>query len=238
MTILTFKELGLLDGTREFLGVGAGNEPTLFYLTRFAHRVLATDLYLSEGWDESASSSMLTNPGFHWPFAMNPNRLTVEHMNALGLRLEDESVDAIFSSSSIEHFGQRGDVARALDEAFRVLSPGGVLSVSSEFRLRGERPGVPGALMFDEDDIDRLFLGSRDWSLIEPFDPRVSGATMATVTDFERVANDQLSQVARYGGHWTHHIEFAHYPHIVLSFPKHTFTSFHLALRKAGKPPH
>ena len=237
MTILTFKECGLLDGTREFLGIGAGNEPTIFYLTRFAHRVLATDLYLSEGWDESANSSMLTNPEFHWPFTMNSNRLTVEHMDALALRLEDESVDAIFSSSSVEHFGQRSDVARALDQAFRVLRPGGVLSVSSEFRLRGERPGVPGVLMFDEDDIDKLFLGTRDWSLIEPFDPNASVATMATVADFNRVVNDQGSQVARYGGLWTHHVEFAQYPHIVLSFPRHTFTSFHLALRKAGELP-
>jgi ubiquinone/menaquinone biosynthesis C-methylase UbiE len=180
---------------------------------------------------------MLTQPERHWPFAWNPRRLTVEHMNALDLRLEDESVDAVFSSSSVEHFGQREDVARSLDEAFRVLKPGGVLSVSSEFRLRGDRPGVPGVLMFDMDDIDGVFLGSRDWTLIEPFDLTVSAATMATAAEFKKVANDQGSQIARVGGLWTHHIEYAQYPHIVLSLQKRTFTSFHLALRKAGELP-
>jgi FkbM family methyltransferase len=232
MAILTFMECGLLDGSRSFLGIGAGNEPTIFYLTRFARQVMATDLYLGDEWDESAHSSMLTNPERHWPFAWNPRRLTVAHMNALDLRVETESVDAIFSSSSVEHFGQRSDVARSLDEAFRVLKPGGVLSVSTEFRLRGERPGIPGVLMFDQDDIETVFLGSRDWGLIEPFDPTVSAATMATEADFKKVVADQEIQVARFGGHWTHHLEFE-YPHIVLSLPKRTFTSFHLALRKA-----
>ena len=63
MAIMAFDAGGLLDGTRHFLGVGAGNEPTIFHLTRHAASVLATDLYLNEGWEESANSSMLTDPG-------------------------------------------------------------------------------------------------------------------------------------------------------------------------------
>ncbi|MFM8862532.1 MAG: methyltransferase domain-containing protein, partial [Acidimicrobiia bacterium] len=234
MAVLTFGEARLLDGSGRFLGVGAGNEPTLFHLTRHARHVLATDLYLSEGWEESANSSMLTDPGRHWPFPWEPDRLEVRHMNALHLDLPDASFDGVFSSSSIEHFGERSDVRRALDEIFRVLRPGGVLSLSTEFRISGPPPGVPGVLMFGAEEIEDLFVGGRDWSLLEPFDPTVSAATMATESSFAEVAAAQQAQVDRVGGLWTHLIEHDRYPHIVLDLAGRVFTSFHLALRKHG----
>jgi FkbM family methyltransferase len=232
MAVLSFREAGLLDGNHRFLGIGAGNEPTSFYLTRFAEEVIATDLYLADGWEESADSSMLVNPGGHWPFLWDPTRLRVEDMNALALDLPDESVSGVFSSSSIEHFGDRNDVAKSLDEAWRVLRPGGILSISTEFRLEGERPGIPGALLFDQEDVRTIFLGERKWSFVEPFDDSVSPATWGSLSPFLDVAEDQNRQVARLGGLWTHHVTYARYPHILLEHQGRTFTSFHLALRK------
>ena len=232
MAVLTFDTCGLLDGTSRILGIGAGNEPTVFHLTRHVAEVVATDLYLAEGWEESANATMLTDPGSHWPMDWVPERLRVAHMDALALDLPDASVDGVFSSSSIEHFGDRDDVARALDEVFRVLRPGGVLSVATEFRLRGDPPGIVGALLFDQHDVEELFLGSRRWSLLEPFDPTTSPATLATAASFAAVNADQQSQIERLGGLWTHHVTYRRYPHIVLETPDHTFTSFHLALRK------
>ena len=234
MAIRAFELGGLLDGTGTFLGIGAGNEPTIFHLTRSAKAVLATDLYDVPGWEESANVSMLTDPGFHWPFEWDPSKLRVRNMDALALDLPDESISGVFSSSSVEHFGDREAVRRSIDEAHRVLEPGGILSVSSEFRISGERPGIPGALLFDEDDIEDIFIGDRDWSLLEPFDPNVSDATIATQQDFETAAADQNSSVDRLGGLWTHHVEYAVYPHLVLRHLGRRFTSFHLALRKAG----
>jgi SAM-dependent methyltransferase len=237
MAVLTFKDCGLLDGTRRFLGIGAGNEPTLFHLTRHAADVLATDLYLADGWSESSNGTMLTDPGNHWPLPWVKDRLRVEHMDALHLTLPNASVAGVFSSSSIEHFGERLAVCRALDECYRVLEPGGVLSLSTEFRLRGDRPGIPGALLFDTDDIEELFVGDRGWELVEPFETAISPATLATASSYTVVAADQQAQVARLGGLWTHHITYRGYPHIVLSTPTHTFTSFHLALRKIPRSP-
>jgi glycosyltransferase involved in cell wall biosynthesis/SAM-dependent methyltransferase len=232
MAIRAFDKGGLLDGTRTFLGVGAGNEPTIFHLTRFAKHVLATDLYDVPGWEESANVSMLTDPGSHWPFEWNPATLTVRNMDALSLELADESVSGVFSSSSVEHFGDRDAVRRSIDEAYRVLEPGGILSVSSEFRISGAGPGIPGALLFDEGDIADIFVGGRDWSLMEPFDPIISQATIATQQDFETVVADQDTSVDQVGGLWTHHVQYAVYPHLVLRHLGRRFTSFHLALRK------
>lgn len=232
MAVLTFRDTGLLGDWARILGIGAGNEPTVFHLTQHAQHVLATDLYLAEGWEESADSTMLTDPGRHWPFPWDPTRLEVRHMDALLLDLPDGSFDGVFSSSSIEHFGDRDDVRRSLDEIFRVLRPGGVLSISTEYRIAGGPPGIPGTLLFDADEVTDLFVGGRAWSLVEPFDPSVSAATLATAAPFTTVALDQQAQVARLGGLWTHHIRYDRYPHIVLDHQGRRFTSFHLALRK------
>src|SRR3546814_19579580 len=94
---------------------------------------------------------MLTEPGSAWEGEWNPRRLVVQHMDALDLRYEDDSFDAIFSSSSIEHFGTHADVARSIRQAHRVLKPGGVLSLSTELRIAGPVPGPPAILQFDCD---------------------------------------------------------------------------------------
>lgn len=232
MAVLTFQEAGLLDGQHQFLGVGAVNEPTLFYLTRYAQQVLATDLYSQAGWESSANTSMMTHPEWHWPFYWRPDRLQVQDMNALQLEIEDRSFDAIFSSSSIEHFGTHRDVAQSLDEMYRVLKPGGILSLSTEFRIDGPAPGLPGVLMFTESDINELFIGDRAWQLIEPFDGTLSAQTARTETDHAAAVKEQDLTVNRLGGLWCHHMRYQSYPHILLRIQEHRLTSMHIALRK------
>ena len=233
MALRAFGDHGLLDGTRSFLGVGAGNEPTSFLLTRHADRVVASDLYLGTEWRDTADASMISNPGWHWPFDWQPRRLEVQHMDARDLRFRDASFDGIYSSSSIEHFGDRSAIVRSLDEMHRVLVPGGILSISSEYRITGPEAGrIPGAWLFDEQDVDELFVGERSWHLIDDFDRRVSPSTLETVIDLDGAVEDQQSQVAALGGYWTHLLEYRTYPHIVLASSPYTFTSFHLALRK------
>jgi SAM-dependent methyltransferase len=233
MALRAFAACDLLDGTGEFLGVAAGNEPLLFHLTRVARRVFSTDLYLAEGdWEVFGHRSMLTDPHEHWPFAWNPRRLVVQHMDALDLQYEDDSFDGVFSSSSIEHFGGHAEVERSMDEMFRVLRPGGVCAVSTEFRLAGPSPGIPGCLLFDRDEVGSVLIGDRAWSLISPLDLSVSEATMASKVDVVDVVAQQLAQCDRDGGWFTHKLDYAHFPHVVMGMSEFAFTSMQLALRK------
>ncbi len=59
---------GVLHREAEVIGIGAGNEPTLFWLTRHVRRVFATDLYLTPGvWGDFANPAMLGAPANSGP---------------------------------------------------------------------------------------------------------------------------------------------------------------------------
>lgn len=234
MAIRALREGLPADRPARVLGVGAGNEPTLFWLTQHA-TVHATDLYLDpSGWTESANASMLTEPGGHWPGPWSRQRLVVQHMDARDLHYEDESFDAVFSSSSLEHFGTDVEIGRALDEMCRVLRPGGICSLSTELRFAGDRTGLPDIRIFSEAELlDLVLEAARPWALTSTFDGRVSAATRRAAVPFEEAAADVRAHVARYGTVRFHALEFSTYPHVALSVDELVWTSVHLALVKA-----
>lgn len=231
--VLSLREKNLLNPTAEVLGVGAGNEPTIFYLTRHVRRVFATDLYLASGaWRESANESMLLDPGHHWPASWNPRRLVVQHMDARDLRYEDASFDAIFSSSSIEHFGTPDDVRRSMREMFRVLKPGGRLSLSTEFRLDGPPSGIPSVLLFSRREIEDVLIDDLAWDLASPLDTGVSAATLAHETPFSEVLRDLRKHRRKHPTIALHALEWSRYPNVVLREKDRAWTSVHLVLDK------
>jgi ubiquinone/menaquinone biosynthesis C-methylase UbiE len=233
MAARTLRDFGLLHGRAEILGIGAGNEPTIFWLTNHIGRVFATDLYLDSGvWKEFANDGMLVNPGRYWPADWNPRRLVAQHMDARHLNYEDASFDAIFSSSSIEHLGTIDDVHRAMDEAHRVLKPGGLLSLTTEFRIKGNRPGLTGCLMFDADDIDEHLIGPRGWDPVDQLDTTVTTATLQGQRAQEDIVADFRVLFERHGELVPHELEFSAYPNVAVRFDDHVLTSVHLALRK------
>lgn len=232
MAVRTLADCGILRPEAEVLGIGAGNEPTVFYLTKFVRRVFATDLYLGHKWQESASPGMMVHPERYWPAKWNARRLVVQHMNALDLKYEDGCFDGIFSSSSIEHFGTPADVRRSLSEMARVLKPNGVLSLSTEFRLQGNGLGLPGVLMFDEGQILDWMVRDNGWVLVSPPQFDVSNATRATEISFASAIRDYKSHVASHGEMIFHDLTWSRYPHIVLRQGEYLWTSVHVALRK------
>jgi SAM-dependent methyltransferase len=239
MTIRTFEDHGLLDGRRDFLGVASGTEALNFCLTRHGRRVVATDLHLDPGdWGVTATSVMLRDPGAYWASDWNPRRLVIQHMNALELQYEDETFDGIFSSSSIEHFGDYHAIHRTMDEMFRVLRPGGIAALSTEFRLRGPSPGIPGTLMFDREQLLEHVVGTRPWSLLSPLDDTVSDETMRSALDVVPLVDLQVAFVAEHPDGYAIRPEYPKYPVVALESPSgHISTSVHLALRKKPRNP-
>lgn len=233
IAVAALRAHGHLHRGADILGVGAGNEPTLYWLTRHVHRVFATDLYLGEEWDESAAPEMFTDPGRFWPAPWDPQRLVVQHMDGRQLQHPDGAFDAVFSSSSIEHFGDLEDVGLAIDEAYRVLRPGGLLSLSTELRLAGEGPGLPGVLLFTPEQLDEIVVRRRPWEGASPR-ARPSAATLAGAHPFAEAAADVRAHVAEHGAILFHRLQWTTYPHLVLQEGEHVWTSVHLALRKPG----
>jgi SAM-dependent methyltransferase len=248
MSARALREFGALREDAEILGVGAGSEATIFWLTRHVKRVFATDLYLTEdAWSEMDSGAgMLHAPEGETTLDWNQQRLVVQHMNALELRYEDNSFDGIFSSGSIEHFGGLDEIHRSVEEMYRVVRPGGVVALATEFRLAGPPPGLPGTALFDEPELRQVLLEGLNWELPSPLDFSISDETMAAPVDFDSLVEvsmakpslwmkvkDALGREVKLEATAIRHLPTP-YPHIVLRKDDYLWTSVHVTLIKPG----
>ena len=246
MSARALRDFGALHEGAEILGVGAGSEATIFWLTRHVKRVFATDLYLTEdSWSElDSGAGMLHAPEGETTLDWNPRRLVVQHMNALELRYEDDSFDGIFSSGSIEHFGALDDIHKSVEEMYRVVRPGGVVALATEFRLAGPPPGLPGTALFDQDELRRVLLEGLDWELPSQLDFSISEETTAAPVDFDSLVElslaeptlwmklkDALGREVKLEATAIRHLPTP-YPHIVLRKGEHLWTSVFVTLIK------
>jgi SAM-dependent methyltransferase len=248
MSARALRDFGALHEDAEILGVGAGSEATIFWLTRHVKRVFATDLYLTEdSWSElDSGAGMLHAPEGETTLDWNPRRLVVQHMNALELRYEDDSFDGIFSSGSIEHFGALDDIHKSVEEMYRVVRPGGVVALATEFRLAGPPPGLPGTALFDQEELRRVLLEGLDWELPSQLDFSISEETTAAPVDFDSLVElslaeptlwmklkDALGREVKLEATAIRHLPTP-YPHIVLRKGEHLWTSVFVTLIKPG----
>ena len=137
----------------------------------------------------------------------------------------------MFSASSIEHFGDVPDVERSLQEVHRVLRPGGVATISTEYRVAGPGPGLPGILMFDGGQLEQL-VASSGLEFVAPLDLTVSERTRAGVQAFSESAADVRAHIAAHGEILFHQLDWTRYPQLLLRQDELLWTSVHLALRK------
>lgn len=221
-TVRAFIHLCHLPTTR-FLGVGAGKEHTSFYLTRWGE-VHATDLYVEGGWSSTAPLAMLAAPDSCAPFPYDRQRLIVQHMDGRDLRYPDNHFDGVFSCSSIEHFGTLDDIAQAAREIGRVLKPGGIAALATEFLIGGvSKGGWPGVIVFDKRTIQEAVVKPSGLTMVDPLVSDVTIDTLKTRIDLERCI-----ALIRAG-------KPLPTPHVVVEHDGHIFTSVMLVLRKEVK---
>jgi SAM-dependent methyltransferase len=228
MTARAFGDLGVLRDDARVLGVGAGHEATVYWLTTKVGQVVATDLYeADDAWSETDSSAdMLTDPGRFWDGEWDPDRLEVRHMDALELEFPDDSFDAVFSSSSIEHFGGFDEIRQSVEEIYRVLRPGGVAALATEFKIQGSGHGWPGVFLFDEAALRATVFDGLWWDPATPLGTSVSQETLRAPVDLQEALAEPRAQVQ----------VWSQYPHLVLRQGPYLFTSVHVAMVKSSSP--
>jgi SAM-dependent methyltransferase len=163
--------LGRLRDDTAVISVGAGHECVLYWLANHVGRVIATDMY-DEQWNASrgkeGDARVLANGAIYAPFPYREDRLAFFRMDGRRLAFADATFDVAYSLSSIEHFGGFDGAVAALDEMTRIVKPGGIVVVATEYRLSG--PSL--AEVFEPAEIRRLF-GRPRLRLVEPIDENV-----------------------------------------------------------------
>jgi SAM-dependent methyltransferase len=238
MSVRALRQFGALRQDADILGVGAGTEATIFYLTNHVRDVYATDLYLAAGeWGEWANWRMLVSPDRFAPYPYRRDHLVVQHMDGRLLHYPDNTFDGIFSSGSIEHFGGWQSIAASAYEMGRVLKPGGVCTLSTEYRMDGPPggDGWDGLRFMSRDDMRQYLVAASGLEPVDEMYTDISEATLASKRSHGLYEADNEAALAKQGRFpRVGEVIWSHYPHLVITLNGYTFTSVHLTLRKTA----
>ena len=232
---LFLEDAGLLAEETRILSVGAGHEAVLFWLANRVAKVVATDIY-GEGIFSGleADRTMLNDPASFSPYAYRESHLEVRHMDAKHLEFEDGSFDAVFSLSSIEHFGSWADIRRSAAEMGRVLRPGGAVFLVTECFL--------GRSLLSARPVQEI--GSKVFWPIRIFTPRTLQSELVEASGLELVQaldtdppDTGGNVVELHGGGSITSTSGADYPHIAVRIQRfglrtQKWTSVALAMSK------
>jgi len=178
------RRLGVLREDASYLSVGAGHEHVLYWLANHVHRVVATDMYEGVWQGERAREgdpAVLENPDRYAPFPSRRGQLEFMRMAGRALKFPAHSFDVTYSLSSIGHFAGLDAAAQSRREMARVLKPGGVLAIATEYVIAGP----PQEETFQPPEIATLIRES-GLDLVEPIDERVYHRYEAEPVDLKR----------------------------------------------------
>ncbi len=172
-TIYGLERLGMIKPHHRAIGVGAGRECLIFWLGDRLQQVAATDLYGNETWSTSggreADAAVLQDPQSFCPRPIRRDAIEFRVMDGTDLGYyDDESFDISWSLSSIEHFGGHAQAGVAMREMARVVRPGGVVVVATEYLLLCDQTHPE---FFNRADIEKHVINaSTRLELVEPID--------------------------------------------------------------------
>jgi SAM-dependent methyltransferase len=191
------RQLGVLAEHASILSVGAGHELILYWLANHAGHVTATDMYEGVWTDiqgQEGNPVVLERPEDFAPFRYRRDRLTFMRMDGRKLSFADNTFDIAYSLSSIEHFGGLDGAIAATREMARVIRPGGVLALATEYVLGGP----PHEETFQPEEIETLVKES-GLALVEPIDTRVYQRFSYTPVDLHASPYQTPHMVVRFG---------------------------------------
>jgi SAM-dependent methyltransferase len=165
------RRLGVLRDDSTVISIGAGHELVLYWLANHARRVVATDLY-GGVWQEvqgrEGDPDVMSRPDDYAPFPYRRDHLAFMKMDGRHLAFRDGTFDIAYSLSSVEHFGGLSGAIATIREMGRVLKPGGVLTLATEYVLHGP----PHQETFQSRELAEL-IDQPGLRLVEPIDENV-----------------------------------------------------------------
>jgi SAM-dependent methyltransferase len=179
--IIAMKRFGKLNEKNTAIGVGAGKELIVFYLANCLGHLYATDLYNTKDWENFAPADFPEDPSKYSPFPYNQSALTALRMDGTQLEFPSDSFDVVFSFSSIEHFGGENysGALKSLKEMERVLKPGGIAIVATEYIINNKNPPDLTNQFYNERTIYSHLIDKLDrMKLVEPLDLTISQKTL------------------------------------------------------------
>ncbi len=211
------EERGLLDGTKTGLGLGTGQEVLCFHLARHAQRVIATDLFSdTTEWD---CARLEPKDAYEKsPFPYPRERLEFRNMDMRKIDLPDESVDFVWSTSSVEHVNTVEDYLQVFQGIARVLKPGGMAVIVTEFNLRPHAEYLKNLILVDVPLLHRVQ---------ETSGLRIEGPLDFSLPDHPNLipfSLDHLEQIPFWG----------HLPNLWAHSKGSLFTSARFVFHKAG----
>lgn len=233
MGVRALRDFGALRPDARLLGIGAGTEATTFYLSRHVRQVVATDIYAGAGpWADVAPSGFLVEPAaFAGDIACEPRHMLPLHQDARALDLPDDEFDGVYSSGSIEHFGSLASVANAAYEIGRVLKPGGVATIATEFKVAGPPDGDgwdPNVILFSPAKLQRYIVEASGLEPVDALQTELSEETLSVQRDllgFLDAAKKVTHPAQKIGV----------YPNLILTM--RAICSARCALHSASRPP-
>ncbi|HEY1651004.1 MAG TPA: class I SAM-dependent methyltransferase [Acidimicrobiales bacterium] len=172
-TIWGLEQLNMIHPEHRAIGVGAGRECVIFWLGDRLRQVVASDLYGGAHWSDTggreADPAVLEDPQQFCPRPIRNDVIEFKTLDGTDLGIYPaDTFDFAWSLSSIEHFGSHERAADAVRELARVVRPGGIVAVATEYLLLPEQSH---AEYFNRQDLeDYVIKAAPDLELIEPVD--------------------------------------------------------------------
>ncbi len=191
------RRLGALTEDARVISVGAGHELVLYWLANHVAAVVATDIYGGAWKDARGHESdpvVMEDPDLYAPFAYRRDRLRFLNMDGRALAFPDASFDIAYCLSSIEHFGGLDGATAAIREMGRVVRPGGIVAIATEYVLSGP----PHDETFQPHELDAL-IRQPGLELVEPIDDRVYRRYDYSVVDLHTRPYQSPHMVVRFG---------------------------------------